>query len=159
MQDEVKYTLTAISRAFREGEAIPQRNTARGENISPNFTLNSLSPNAKSVAVLLDDMSHPIFKIYNHWVIWNLPPKSEIPEGIPHGKNVEGGAVQGIGYGRHRYKGPKPPRGTTHTYRFTFYVLDTILELPASSKKKRVLAAMEGHILQSAALSGIFHSV
>ena len=28
----------------------------------------------------------------------------------------------GIGYGFHRYVGPKPPKGKKHTYRFTVYL-------------------------------------
>lgn len=150
--------LSVTSQAFREGQAIPLRNSARGENISPDISLHNLSLDAKAIAILMDDMSHPIFNVYNHWIIWNLPVQSEISEGIPHGKRLPNGAIQGIGYGRHHYKGAKPPRGTTHAYRFTVYILDAVLKLPAGTRKKRLLAAMEGHILQSASLSGTFHS-
>lgn len=160
MQNESNSLLTVKSSAFCDGEAIPLRCSARGESISPDFTLENMDTSAKSVAITMDDMSHPIFGIYNHWSIWNLPPQNKIPEGIPKGKTVPelGGAVQGIGYGRHRYKGPKPPKGANHTYQFTVYVLDTVLQLCPSAKKKQLLAGMEGHILQRAYLTGTYQS-
>lgn len=160
MQDETrKPEFQVTSPAFREGESIPVRYTARGEDVSPELLLEHLSPEAKSLAVVLDDLSHPIFGVYCHWAIWNLPAGNRIPEGIPAGKRVPGlGAVQGIGYGRHRYKGPKPPRGTTHTYRFTVYALDCVLALFSFTGKQKLLSSLKGHILQKAVLTGTFQS-
>jgi phosphatidylethanolamine-binding protein (PEBP) family uncharacterized protein len=79
-----------------------------------------------------------------------------IPKNIPHGKAVEGlsGAVQGRGYGKHRYRGPRSPFNWSHRYQFTVYVLDCVLDLPSASKKRDLLKAMNGHILQQAALVG-----
>ncbi|HEX3038079.1 MAG TPA: YbhB/YbcL family Raf kinase inhibitor-like protein [Oscillospiraceae bacterium] len=158
--ESLENRLTVKSTAFDDGESIPLRNSARGEDISPSFSISNISPNAKFIAITLDDMSHPIFGIYNHWVIWNIPVQDTIPEAILRGKTISslGGAQQGIGYGRHRYKGPKPPRGSTHIYQFTVYTVDCMLELPSSSKKTQLLACMDGHILQSAILSGTFQS-
>lgn len=50
------------------------------------------------------------------------------------------------------------PFRTIHTYIFTIYVLDEECELPATSRKQEVLAAMSGHILQTATLSGQFQN-
>lgn len=51
---------------------------------------------------------------------------------MPHGKKIDemGNAVQGIAYGWHRYKGPKPLFKLVHNYLFTVYILDCILDLP-----------------------------
>lgn len=153
-------TLQIYSGAFKDGGWIPAHYTARREDISPPFELIGLNSDAKTLAITLDDASHPIFPNYNHWVIWNLPVQASIPESIPHGKTLSsfGGAVQGIGYGRNRYKGPKPPMRSTHTYVFTIYVLDCRIDLPSSSKKPAVLHQMKGHILQQASISGKFQS-
>ena len=161
MQTEsLENKLRIASSAFNDGEAIPLRYSARGEDISPSLSINNISPSAKSIAITLDDMSHPLFGTYNHWVIWNIPIQNMIPEGIPHKKIIPdlGGAVQGIGYGRHRYKGPKPPLKSTHIYQFTVYSVDCMLELPSNARKKELLACIEGHILQRAILSGTFQS-
>ena len=131
--------------------------TGRGADRSPELVLENLSPEAVTLAVVLEDMSHPI-KGFTHWVIWNLPVSDRIPGDIPAGKALPelGGAVQGVAYGLHRYAGPKPPKGRTHTYCFTVYTLDCALDLPSGARKKAFLRAAEGHILQSGSISGEF---
>ena len=131
--------------------------TGRGADRSPELILENLSTEAVTLAVTLEDMSHPR-KNFTHWVIWNLPAADCIPGAIPAGKTVPGGGVQGIAYGLHRYAGPKPPRRTQHTYRFTVYALDCTLDLSPASRKKVFLRAAEGHILQRGSISGIFAS-
>ena len=129
--------------------------TGRGADRSPELVLEGLSPEAVTLAVTLEDLSHPI-KNFTHWVIWNLPAADRIPGAIPAGKTVPGGGVQGVAYGLHRYAGPKPPRRTQHTYRFTVYALDCTLDLSPASRKKVFLRAAEGHILQIGSISGEF---
>lgn len=130
--------------------------TGRGIDVSPELILEGLSPEARTLAVTLEDMSHPI-KGFTHWVIWNLPASDKIPGAIPAGKLVPGlEAVQGLAYGLHRYAGPKPPKGKTHTYRFTVYALDCTLDLNSGARKKTFLQAAAGYILQSGSISGDF---
>lgn len=129
--------------------------TGRGKDLSPELTLENLSPDARTLAVVLEDMSHPM-KGFTHWVIWNLPVSERIPEAIPAGKTVLDGAVQGVAYGLHRYAGPKPPQRMRHTYRFTVYALDCALDLDSGARKKAFLRKAEGHILQSGSVSGKF---
>lgn len=148
------------SRAFTDGGWIPARHTGRGEDLSPEFQLHGIDPDAKSIAITLNDASHPLFPNYSHWVIWNIPVREVIPEGIPQGKTVAalGGAVQGVAYGRHRYRGPKPPLLAVHTYVFTVYVLDCMLRLGPAAGKHELLSAMDAHILQKARLTGRFQN-
>lgn len=147
--------LKVTSPAFAEGGLIPVKHTGHGDDISPALRLEGLTSEAKSLAILMDDLDHPI-PAYSHWVIWNLPVLPVIPEHLPHGESVAGfpGAMQGRGYGRHRYRGPKPPFRWSHRYRFTVYALDTRLSLPAEARKRQVLQAMQGHILQQGELTG-----
>lgn len=131
------------------------KHTGRGEDVSPELVIEGLSPEAKTLVVVLEDMSHPI-KGFTHWIIWNIPAVSIIPEGIQEGKTAPslGDAFQGKAYGMHRYAGPKPPRGKSHEYAFTVYALDCKLDLPASVRKRKVLKAAEGHILQRGTVCG-----
>lgn len=129
--------------------------TGRGKDLSPELALENLSPEAVTLAVVLEDMSHPI-KGFTHWLVWNLPVSDRIPGAIPAGKNVPGGGVQGVAYGLHRYAGPKPPKGRTHTYRFTVCALDCALDLHSRARKKAFLRAAEGHVLQRGSISGEF---
>ncbi|NLL76346.1 MAG: YbhB/YbcL family Raf kinase inhibitor-like protein [Clostridiales bacterium] len=143
---------------LKEGGRFPLIYTGRGEDKSPEFIIHNLSPNAKTLAIIMDDITHPLFGIYNHWVIWNIPAQSKIQGGIPAGKVVPslGNAVQGIGYGRHRYAGPKPPKGKHHNYKFTLYALDSEIILKKNAKKKHLLESMQTHIIQQGELTGIF---
>ncbi|MCI8478104.1 MAG: YbhB/YbcL family Raf kinase inhibitor-like protein [Oscillospiraceae bacterium] len=140
-----------------EGGRFPAEYTGRGADRTPEFVLHDLSPKAKTLAVTLEDLSHPI-KEFTHWVIWDIPAAPCIPGGIPAGKYVPslGGARQGLGYGVHRYAGPKPPRGRTHRYRFQLYALDCILGLGPHATKRAFLRRAEGHILQRGSVTGIF---
>ena len=136
---------------------IPVQYTGNGEDDSPELMFLNLSEEAVSIAIIMDDLDIPLRGVYNHWTIWNIPPRDVIPEGIPHGATVPelDGAVQGVGYGRNRYRGPKPPFGS-HRYQFHVFVLDTMLDLKATAGKKELLAAMEGHILQYGSVTGVY---
>ena len=125
------------------------KHTGRGEDVSPELVIEGLSPKVQTLVVVLEDMSHPI-KGFTHWIIWNIPAASVIPEGIPAGEIAPslGDAVQGKAYGMHRYAEPKPSKGASHEYAFTVYAVDCKLDLPASARKRKVLKAAEGHILQ-----------
>ena len=129
--------------------------TGRGRDLSPELLLENLSPEAVTLAVTLEDLSHPI-KGFTHWLVWNLPVSDRISGAIPAGRTVSGGAVQGVAYGLHRYAGPKPPRHTRHTYRFTVYALNCALDLSSSARKKAFLRKAEEHILQKGSISGEF---
>lgn len=136
---------------FTNTDIFPVDYTGRGKDISPEIVIENLSENAKTLAVTLEDISHPI-KDFTHWVIWNIPAVRKLEKAIPKGKYTMSGATQGVAYGMHRYAGPKPPHGKTHKYRITVYSLDCALELPASKRKKHFLKKAEGHILQVGSL-------
>lgn len=151
--------LLLTSPAFQEGEPIPRRHTGFGQDLSPALTLSSLCPESVSLTVVLEDLDVPFCREYTHWLLWNLPPQMEIPEGVPHGRTIPslGDAVQGIAYGVHRYRGPYPPvfLRKPHRYVFRVYALDCILDLPPVSRRRALKTAMSGHILQEASLMGI----
>ena len=151
--------LTLTSPAFSEDGAIPLRHSGRGEDLSPPFAIGGIPEGTSSLALLLEDTSHPLFRNFTHWLLWDIPLADTLPEGIASGEKVElagGTATQGMAYGPHRYAGPKPPKGRTHTYRFTVYALDCALALHSRARKKTFLRAAEGHILQSGSISGEF---
>ncbi len=140
-----------------DGGKFPIENTGRGQNISPAFLIKNLSPGAKTLAVVLEDCTHPI-KMFTHWAIWNIPAAERIEANIAAGRTVVAlkGAVQGIGYGFHRYAGPKPPKGKSHTYRFTVYSLDCAIALSGNAFKKQFLKKAAGHILQKGWITAEF---
>ncbi|MCI9169783.1 MAG: YbhB/YbcL family Raf kinase inhibitor-like protein [Lawsonibacter sp.] len=140
-----------------DGGKFPIEYTGRGQDISPEFILKNLSSEAETLAVTLEDLSHPI-KNFTHWVIWNIPAAERIAPAVPAGKRVSslGGAIQGIGYGLHRYAGPKPPRGKTHMYRLTLYSLSQRLDLSSYAGKRTFLRKADRLILQAGSITGAF---
>lgn len=142
----------------RDGE-IADRFSGYGEDLSPALSWGELDKEAVSIAIIMDDLDHPL-GVYNHWVLWNIPVnRTSIPEGISHGEVVEelDGAIQGKSEygGKHYYRGPKPPMGS-HRYRFQVFVLDAMLSIPMDSMKLDVMHAMEDHVLQYGSITGIY---
>lgn len=146
-----------LSDAFKDGGKIPSKFTCDDEDVSPPLSISGVSSEAESLALVVDDPDAP-GRVFDHWVIWNIPTDVKtIPEGIPTDRKVEslGGAVQGRNdFGEIGYRGPCPPRGPAHRYRFKLYALDTALDLKARSTKKELESAMEGHIIGKAGLTG-----
>ena len=160
-QCEGKKTMNDLivqSSVFENNSWMPDKCSGYGENKSPDLKIDGIPKETVTLAVIMDDLDHPVFCEFNHWTAWNIPCADTIPEGIP------GGAVsekpfhieQGVGYGKHIYRGPKPPFNGKHRYRFRVYALDTRLQLPYDSRKKDLISAMDGHILAIGELTGIY---
>lgn len=138
------------SPAFAQGQPIPREYTCDGADISPPLAWSGVPPDAKSLALIVDDPDAPS-GTWVHWVLFDIPPQSGgLPEhastsGI-HGSN----SWQRLGYG-----GPCPPGGT-HRYFFKLYALDSALSLPPGTGKTQLLSAMEGHVLAHAELMGTY---
>ena len=101
---------------FENGGWMPDSVSGYGKNISPEINIENLPENTVSIAITMDDLDHPVKPGFNHWVAWNIAPTSQIPEALPKGAvNEEPIHVeQGVGYGKHCYKGPKPPFNWNH---------------------------------------------
>ncbi len=153
---EIAKSKIVVESVFENGGYIPAKYTCQGENINPPIYLKNLSPKAESIAIIVEDIDAPK-GIFTHWIIYNIPPVNEIPEGIQRGKFIDTPfkAVQGENdFGFYGYGGPCPPYGT-HRYYFKVYVLDTKLEWKVY-KKDELMKRMEGHIIQYGELMGKF---
>jgi len=146
------------SPSFINNGYMPKNHTGFDVDISPEFQLLNISDETISIAIIMDDLDIPLIQAYNHWLIWNIPKTEKIPENIPYGSPVSSfhNAIQGIAYGINRYRGPKQPVfvRNTHRYIFRFYALDCFLNLDCNAKKKSLLEAMCGHILQQGSITG-----
>lgn len=127
----------------------PPTHTCDGENISPRLLLKGL--NAASVAVMVFNPFNKSCCSYSPWIIWNLPPVTVIPAGIPRKGIVTEPitAVQGISdNGEIGYTGPCPPHGEMIRYHFKVYGLDRMLDLKFGSDKHELVSAMKGHVVR-----------
>lgn len=130
--------LTITSSAFESNGTIPSKYTCDGKDVNPPLQIAQVPPEAKSLAVIVDDPDAPA-GIWVHWVMWNIPVTGEIKENDAPG-------MQGMNdFSKHRYNGPCPPSGV-HRYFFKVYALDDVLNIPVSSDKGDLERAMAPHI-------------
>jgi hypothetical protein len=144
------------SDAFDDGEPIPERYGYRAENVNPPLTIHDVPDEAETLTLVVDDPDavEPAGKVWDHWVVWNLPAETTT---IPAGFDPESaGAVEGTNdYGEVGYGGPNPP-DRRHTYRFVARALDTALALDSGETKAELERAAEGHVVAEAHLSGTY---
>ena len=144
------------SPAFEPNGSIPSKYTCDGDDVSPPLEWSGIPPKTRSVALICDDPDAPR-GVFVHWVLYNVPPTAKgLPEHVAAKRELPDGSRQGTNdFGKVGYGGPCPPSGT-HRYRFTLYALDAELRGPASATRKDVDAAMKGHVLETAQLTGVY---
>ena len=117
--------MTVTSGTF-EGSTMPARYTCAGPKVlSPPIGWTGAPKGTKSIALVVDDSDAPITP-YIYWIVFDIGPgTSAILAGqLPPGARQARGSA---GYAR--YDPPCPgPHG--HSYRFTVYALNTVLNLP-----------------------------
>lgn len=149
--------LSVSSPAFRDGERIPVRHTADGEDLSPLLTWDAPPAGCRSFALICDDPDAPA-GTWVHWVLFNVPADArQLCEGMPREERLADGSRQGRNsWGRVGYNGPSPPRGKPHRYLFKLHALDAELPLAARAPKEELVAAMKGHVLAEGLLTGLY---
>jgi Raf kinase inhibitor-like YbhB/YbcL family protein len=144
------------SAAFEAEGVIPDEYSCKGADLSPELAWGDPPVGTQSLALIFDDPSAG--GTWVHWAVYDLPATSRgLPAAIPTGADLSGGGLQGSNsWGELAYGGPCPPQGSTHTYVFTLYALDTALNLEPGASKRDLLAAMEGHVLETIELKASF---
>ena len=145
------------SSAFRAGGTIPARYTCEGEDISPELSWTDIPAGTKSLALILHDPDAPREGGFTHWVVYDIDPSlRQIDENTPKQDKFTGIGMQGRNdSGKIGYMGPCPPSGT-HRYVARLFALDTELNLRPGASHHEVESAMQGHILEKAALMGTY---
>lgn len=139
------------SSAFANNESIPSQYTCDGLNVRPPLMIDDVSAAAQTLAIIVYDPDAPSGD-FVHWLMWNISPINKqlgedifIPE-----------ATQGINdFSKSGWGGPCPPTGS-HRYVFRLFALDRALNLPATTSKLKLRAAMEGHIVEESQFTGMY---
>lgn len=140
-----KLTVTSV---FNNGGKIPIKYTCDGDDINPPLTIKGIPKNTETMVLIIDDPDAPS-GTFDHWVVFNIPPKERIEE-----DSVPG--IQGLNsWKRDDYGGPCPPQGT-HRYYFRAFALDTTLNLTAQATKSDVISKMKNHVLAQGELMGVY---
>lgn len=145
-------SLSLESPAFLNQTLMPKQYTCNGSNYSPALSWQGAPAGTKSYVLMVEDPDAPN-GIWVHWLLFNIPATltqldeaTEVPTSAISGKNS---------WGAQGYRGPCPPNGT-HRYYFKLYALDSRLTVNSSVNKDDILNAMEGHILESSELIGLY---
>lgn len=161
--ETVKTSFRVESPAYRNGQRIPEKycnvGVSGGKNISVPVQWYSAPEGTKSMALIMVDR-HPIANNWIHWLVINIPPgTTPIPESASGTGNMPAGSLElNNTFGRTGYGGPQPPPGTgDHDYEISLYALNSEkLNLTRSSNLSDFLREIEGKVLASAKLSGLF---
>lgn len=150
---------------FADGQWIPAaealdrmgKTDCGGKNVSPPLQWSGVPATTHSLALILHDPDAKRADGWTHWVIYGMAPTlTGLRENGGHGNGpfVQGKSSFGIG----DYAGPCPPVGDPpHHYRFTLYALDlSATAMEAGLDRPKLLAAMSGHIVDSAVLIGLY---
>jgi len=139
------------SPVFVSQQQIPANYTCEGDEVSPPLRWSQVPGEARSLVLIVDDGDA---QAYTHWLLYNLPPSAELPEGaataLPRG--ASDGQNDSLTTG---YHGPCPQSGRHH-YSFKLFALDTTLTGLDAPTRMQVEAAMQGHIVAEGTLVGTY---
>ena len=143
-----KLVMQISSTAFANNGIIPEKYTCTGENVNPPLSFHGILADARSLALVMDDLS-ATNGIFTHWVVFNM---STTTTGISENSKPRGVEAKNSA-NLYKYIGPCPPSGE-HRYVFRLYAIDKIHEEALITNKATLMAQIQGHILDSAELSG-----
>ena len=153
-------SLSPQARAFVAECLLESLDVAPGEDLSPELSWSGAPEGVKSFVLIVDDPDAPDPRnprmTWVHWVLYNLPADTtSLPEGVREA-DLPQGTLSGLNdWKRTGYGGPCPPVGS-HRYFHKLYALDIVLPDLNQPQKAELEAAMEGHVLGSAELVGVY---
>jgi Raf kinase inhibitor-like YbhB/YbcL family protein len=150
------------SPAFRDEKVIPTKyahgGVAGGQNISIPIRWSDSPIGAKSLALSIVD-PHLVARNWVHWLVINIPAEvTSFAEGASGKKMPLGIKELYNSYGELGYGGPQPPKGSgPHPYAITVYALNVDkLDLTANTSLDAFEKTIEGKVIESARLTGVF---
>lgn len=155
--------LTLTSSNFQKLTELPAAHIRDSGNQSPalDWSNAKIPHGTRSFVVIMDDLDAN-GKIFNHWVMYNIPVNLlQLEQGMPKTAELPNGAEQGKNdFGEIGYDGPQNrdgdhPAGTSHRFNFKLYALNKTLTFEGDVTKQAVVDAMlesnaiigEGHLM------------
>lgn len=138
--------LQITSPEFRDNEMIPTRYTCDGIDINPPILISGIPAETISQVIIMEDPDASK-GTFDHWLVWNIEPTTEIKENSEPGMSGKNSA------GKTGYAGPCPPQGI-HRYIFTIFALNNKLDLPSDTTKDKLLSALKPYVLAVGQLTG-----
>lgn len=145
--------LVLTSSAFADGGHIPVWYTCTETDASPPMGWAEIPGGTESLAIVCTSRSKRV-DIFYHWLVYNIPPDVHGLDGKqPREKRLHKGICQGRNSdGDIGWRGPACEE--ERMLRFRLFALDTMLSKNDCRKPSGCLKAMDGHLLDEAALAG-----
>ena len=139
------------STAFAGSEAIPERFSCEGDNVSPPLAWSGAPAGTEEFALVVTDIDAPGGS-FIHWVLYAIPGDlGGLTEGVESGSSGSN-SRNDVGW-----TGPCPPPGSgEHRYVFTLYALEGALRFVTTPTAAQVVGAIETIVLGEAELVGIY---
>jgi Raf kinase inhibitor-like YbhB/YbcL family protein len=164
--DHSTLPLITIDNIVQNGLNACTADGAMGGDQSPQLQWSHAPHDTRSFVVVLYDTT----AAFTHWGMYNIPAGTRrLPLNAGVANSASGSQVNND-FGDPHYDGPCPPPNfppNVHDYVFTVYALDTALKLSSSANfpanaetlyHALIQAGRDGHILDSASLTGLFSS-
>ena len=144
-------SMTVSSSAFGPNDTIPRQHTCDGDDVPPPLRWSGAPSSTRAFALVMDDPDAPS-GTFTHWMLADLPADlthldPDALAGIVAGRND---------FGSRGYRGPCPPSGPPHRYRFHLHALREPLRLHAGFSRSQIDAALTGRVIASASLEARF---
>jgi len=141
------------SAALANGEALDPSFTAEEEDsVAPPLEWSAPPAGTAELVLVVEDPDAGGAEPVCHWLVWGLAPQK--------GQLLEGETPPRVGKNAKRNSEwllPDPPLGDApHDYVFQLFALDEALALMPGSTCAEVFAAMDGHVIALAVLTGTF---
>jgi len=153
--------MSLVSPAFEDGGTMPDRYTQDGESLFPPLYWDHVPPEARSLALLVEDADAPFPRPLVHAVLHSIPATlSGIPEGgvartvrrSPLGFKAGRNSVSRAGW-----MAPSPiPGHGPHRYAFQLLAVDTMPNFTTPPGRGAMLRALRGHLLAATRLIGVY---
>jgi Raf kinase inhibitor-like YbhB/YbcL family protein len=141
------------STAFTDSTMIPERHARDAGNVSPELEWRAIPDGTAELVLLCEDPDAPDGP-FVHWLVTGINPEVT---GVAEGTPVPGATELHNSYGEPGWGGPHPPVGDEpRRYFFRLYALDTHLGLDTTAGVDEVRAALDGHVLSTGTLVGLF---
>lgn len=137
------------SPALTDTKTFPESYICTESATNPPLTIENAPKDTKEFVVILQDLDGETDKV-THWVIWNISEKT--PTILEN--TIPTGAVVGTNdFGKTALNTPcNSDESKPHRFVYDLYAIDEPLELDTTSTKDRVIAAMNGHVIDKAQL-------
>ena len=146
--------LVLSSPAFADGDALPNEFNGNGAGATPPLVWQGAPEGTKGFALVMDHIDRDgVLKVY--WTLFDIPASTTT---LP--TNVRGVGRNGATWKRDQtYVPPHSAGGAKQTYTIHLYALDAAPQLDSSAgpvTRDRLLAAIRGHVLDSADLRATY---